>query len=800
MEYPEKKSLVPEPRVHFVGKTRASTAVALSEVAAHLQLTLRSDAAVCTHADLKGPSTAFRTLAMQGRATVEFMEGVELTFVFAFPDKRRPLQKRHDLPHVRDWLGAMLRCEGMEPPIFLVAEDASTERSSSETWSLVLRGVNEDAASVCRSLCRFGCGMGCAGKFDTCCRQCGLSYGSGVHAADCRGAAPHRALTVWQQSVDISCLQRIGVKSISPSGSSPEAEERAVAASLPDLTDLPYGGDMMQAMRAGDRDAIRKIMEARRPRDAGADGEEAADDRDSIEHARSLADVTGGKPVAPAAGASCAICYDDLGVDALAICGKAHAFCSSCLRQHVQTELEGKGVLPACPLSAECGHLLTSQQVKVIVGPGDDGKALIDICSLLQQRLGLQALGALPCAKCDDWMVPGCSRPGRMSLVECPSCKDRFCRECKRRPYHFRARCDQVPRIEGLWREWLRTGRNKYMAELAKEDEQYESMFREFETKRAEQDAMLKEADGRLEEFAAMERWKAENCKCCPKCKRVIEKVSGCDLMKCGQNYHGGDVQNGCGKSFKWSEALSYTPQSADHLSRPTREVLATPSERQKMYWTVGAPDVFVRCAMCKEVVEGPLFLCIDCHACCSCLKCANGFGAAAGGKHLPESHVFKILWSKKDLRDRDLQVLMENRLVVKRPLCARPECMRPTFNGKPGEYCSKSCRYQPICLTPGCGKPTWNGRPNGFCSKECRGAIDPSHRPRGGRRHSKPSRHTYAPMTLSAPSWCEDCEGFLWGLKEQAQCCQACRHTVCHDCARAAPEERPPCPGAAGA
>ena len=26
-----------------------------------------------------------------------------------------------------------------------------------------------------------------------------------------------------------------------------------------------------------------------------------------------------------------------------------------------------------------------------------------------------------------------------------------------------------------------------------------------------------------------------------------VQKLEGCDLMKCGVNYHGGDQQNGCG-------------------------------------------------------------------------------------------------------------------------------------------------------------------------------------------------------------------------------------------------------------
>lgn len=85
--------------------------------------------------------------------------------------------------------------------------------------------------------------------------------------------------------------------------------------------------------------------------------------------------------------------------------------------------------------------------------------------------------------------------------------------------------------------------------------------------------------------------------------------------------------------------------------------------------------------------------------------------------------------------------------------LCVRAGCMKPTWNGKRGEHCSRSCREQSvqsskpnhqrrlcgppmdvrrgplmdvrqqlpvqICERPGCPHPTWNGQP-GFCSQVC--------------------------------------------------------------------------------
>jgi len=161
-----------------------------------------------------------------------------------------------------------------------------------------------------------------------------------------------------------------------------------------------------------------------------------------------------------------------------------------------------------------------------------------------------------------------------------------------------------------------------------------------------------------------MEDWKVQNCKCCSKCHRVINKVDGCDSMVCGRNYHGGDVQNGCGASFNWSSAPVYKRQTAKHI--PREEAAAFGPAPQLVAWEY-QPGSYLRCAMCKQGIRGPLFLCIDCSACCACLLCANGLGSAAGGQHQPASHVFSIYWKLEDLPMADLENLIINNLTTQR-------------------------------------------------------------------------------------------------------------------------------------
>lgn len=55
--------------------------------------------------------------------------------------------------------------------------------------------------------------------------------------------------------------------------------------------------------------------------------------------------------------------------------------------------------------------------------------------------------------------------------------------------------------------------------------------------------------------------------------------------------------------------------------------------------------------------------------------------------------------------------------------VCARPGCNKPSWNGKPGEFCGKTCKSMAaaICARPDCSKPSWNGKPGQFCSKTCK-------------------------------------------------------------------------------
>lgn len=51
--------------------------------------------------------------------------------------------------------------------------------------------------------------------------------------------------------------------------------------------------------------------------------------------------------------------------------------------------------------------------------------------------------------------------------------------------------------------------------------------------------------------------------------------------MVCGRNYHGGDEQSGCGKGFKFSQALPYVPIANTGPQQVINDL--PPPEQQKL-------------------------------------------------------------------------------------------------------------------------------------------------------------------------------------------------------------------------
>ena len=179
---------------------------------------------------------------------------------------------------------------------------------------------------------------------------------------------------------------------------------------------------------------------------------------------------------------------------------------------------------------------------------------------------------ACPSAGCGTW----CTRPPAAADdvatgLECGGCRQSFCSACRFSPMHRgapgEAGCSVVAEAAPLWTEWLSSERSEWLERAAKaaledntkdEDNAFLVALAAWDQTAAGRATAIRDAHTRIDELRANETWKAENCKHCPSCNRVINKLSGCDSMVCGRDWHGGNAQAGCGTHFEWSEAPPY--------------------------------------------------------------------------------------------------------------------------------------------------------------------------------------------------------------------------------------------------
>lgn len=96
------------------------------------------------------------------------------------------------------------------------------------------------------------------------------------------------------------------------------------------------------------------------------------------------------------------------------------------------------------------------------------------------------------------------------------------------------------------------------MRQRAEQDTTYQVQLNEYNRKCTENENRNRELRRRYDELLHDERYKAQNCRLCPSCGRVVERIEGCDTMVCGQDAHGGNVQSGCGHRFNWAQANAY--------------------------------------------------------------------------------------------------------------------------------------------------------------------------------------------------------------------------------------------------
>ena len=118
------------------------------------------------------------------------------------------------------------------------------------------------------------------------------------------------------------------------------------------------------------------------------------------------------------------------------------------------------------------------------------------------------------------------------------------------------------------------------------------------------------------------EEYKESRCVHCPHCDRLIERTSGCHLMKCGKDYHGNGTIHGCGKEFDINKAKKY--KSAGITKRKVAPLDVTKPKFQEKRHELMPGGVYFTCDECSKEIVGPRFECIHCPIYNICALCES--------------------------------------------------------------------------------------------------------------------------------------------------------------------------------
>eukprot|EP00029_Vermamoeba_vermiformis_P003794 TRINITY_DN14326_c0_g1_i1.p1 TRINITY_DN14326_c0_g1~~TRINITY_DN14326_c0_g1_i1.p1 ORF type:complete len:390 (-),score=25.57 TRINITY_DN14326_c0_g1_i1:99-1268(-) len=315
----------------------------------------------------------------------------------------------------------------------------------------------------------------------------------------------------------------------------------------------------------------------------------------------------------------CQICTDEFKVTEMYTisCDSSHRFCYECVTSHVDTKLKEKSFIN-CPAPG-CAYQMVPLDLTQIKRSKDD----VESYESLLNRSIIEKSNAVACPgkDCTFYIYP--SDESICEACPCPRCKIDFCSKCKRE-YHWRSDCTAVSNIEQRWLNWCLQGRQQHWQQ--KEQKRKEA-YDQAKSLHEKTNAELKK---RFEDLNKDEEYKKKMCKSCPNCGRIVEKLAGCDLMRCGTDYHGGNAQNGCGASFRWSNARPYVPPSVtlkqEEFKIPEPKVTAL------------VVHEYYKCEFCKKDIVGLRFSCLNCKALDVCEEC----DLSGKSMHSP-GHVFKI-------------------------------------------------------------------------------------------------------------------------------------------------------------
>ncbi|CAF2822543.1 unnamed protein product [Rotaria sp. Silwood2] len=317
-------------------------------------------------------------------------------------------------------------------------------------------------------------------------------------------------------------------------------------------------------------------------------------------------------------------------------CTESHKLCYRCFEASCTTKMTNNEIL-TCPL---CNYQLQDGEIRQLRVSADRQKQLLEY--QIQKTFSIYTgatQGVIKCPNQQCYWVAEAKDPTDRFQVQCPLCGYEFCSLCNQQ-YHFRTTCQEVPGITQRWFFWCNTERGNYWQARAQQDANFRAQLEDYERQKVTNERRNEELRQRYNDLLADETFKAQNCRLCPHCRRVVQHLGGCNSMICGQNYHGGDAQSGCGRPFDWSKAAPYVP-IASRRPQQVNTKLKAPGE-QKL---VVHKDV--QCDTCHNEVQGIRFDCIHCSSLTFCEKCEQRSTLEHSNQNRDQQkqqHVFRLI------------------------------------------------------------------------------------------------------------------------------------------------------------
>jgi hypothetical protein len=286
--------------------------------------------------------------------------------------------------------------------------------------------------------------------------------------------------------------------------------------------------------------------------------------------------------------------------------GEAHALCYKCSEKYINSFVSDGNPNIEC-FHVGCHHKLSLDEIALILGNGSipHGREHphFNTIDVLKRDfvVGLDPSQYAICPGSDCNYFVARSENGAIEKASCPLCHLNFCTNCLR-TYHYRTTCTEVRQLEDAWRTWTVSGRAHYW-QHDKEMRRKAQELGDAERKRVEAVRKAEYED---------EQWKAANCRHCPHCDRLVNKLEGCNAMRCGFDTDTkGNVQTGCRSAFDWNKAKPYIPVEAG----ANVTITAIPQNEKKSHpsW---------KCDECNKDIVGLRFSCVNCETYSICERC----------------------------------------------------------------------------------------------------------------------------------------------------------------------------------